>query len=224
MKTTEKLPEAHPISMAIFLVLIAALLASCSMFQSDVTPRPKMAKLVTPPQEPPPSDAPYCEVNLDCPASAICNPKLYIYKNDRKLLLVNNGVLVREYRIALGPTPSGDKLVRGDGRTPEGEFYICRKNPTSKFYKSLGINYPAPKHAEKALDYGAISMAEFREIMAASESMKFPPANTALGGDIYIHGGGTYEDWTKGCIAISNSAVDELFEVVAIGTPVEVKP
>ncbi len=211
----------------VFLVLITSLLASCSLmhlFQSDVTPRPQMAKLVTPPQEPPAPDLPYCEVNLDYPLSAVCNPKLYIYKSDRKLLLINNGVLIREYRIALGPSPNGDKLIRGDGRTPEGEFYICAKNPTSRFYKSLGISYPAPKHAEKALDYGAISMEEFREILAAADRKKLPPGNTVLGGDIFIHGGGAYEDWTKGCIAVRNSAMDELFEIVAIGTPVEVKP
>lgn len=139
-------------------------------------------------------------------------------------MLINDDVLVREYRVGLGPFPVGDKYMRGDGRTPEGQFYVCARNPDSKYYKSLGLNYPAPRHAEEALRVGAISIEDYQRISEANNNLELPPWNTALGGAIFIHGGGAHEDWTEGCIAVYNSAIDELFEVVRVGTPVEVLP
>lgn len=218
------LPKRNTVFIVIFCLLTAVLLSSCSLFESNAPVRPKMAKLLPPPPEPPREEPPYIDVNLDCPLSMVSNPKLYVYKSDRRLLLVNNGVLVREYRIGLGFSPNGDKVMRGDGRTPEGQFFVCVKNANSRFYKSLGLNYPDPSHAEKALVYGAITLEEFRNIVEAAEGKRRPPSNTALGGDIFIHGGGASEDWTWGCVALRNSAMDELFSIVSVGTPVVVKP
>jgi murein L,D-transpeptidase YafK len=169
-------------------------------------------------------DLPYGSVNFDFPLTSVCNPRLYVYKNDRRLLLVQDGILIRDYLVGLGPNPCGDKKLSGDGRTPEGSFYVCVKNPTSQFYKSLGLSYPDPKHAEEAFLQGAISPNDFRQIVQAFERKGLPPWNTPLGGAIFIHGGGGHKDWTKGCIAVGNSAMDELFDVVSVGTPVEVLP
>ncbi len=163
-------------------------------------------------------------MDYNYPLSAICNPKLYVYKGERRLKLVNNRVLIREYRIGLGPHPIGDKYFRGDGRTPEGDFFICVKNPASKYYKSLGINYPDPKRAEDALHRGSISPQEYTCLIEANSKICLPPPGTNLGGAIFIHGGGAHEDWTLGCIAVNNRDMDELFEAIPVGTPVRILP
>jgi len=210
----------------ILFVLITALLmlGSCSHMEVKVR-RPAVCvnmNLYRPDFEKP--ETPYCQIDYDYPLTAVFDPKVYIYKHDRRLLVVENGVLVRDYHIALGPHPDGDKYLRGDGRTPEGEFYVCLKNPLSQYYKSLGLSYPGPKHAEEAIQAGAITFDEFQEILTAYESKGTPPWNTPLGGSIFIHGGGAGDDWTLGCIAVNNSAMDELFEVLRVGTPVKIYP
>ena len=196
---------------------------SCSLFQSKPSPPAvcKVESLPLPQQQP---SRPYCSINFDFPLAAISNPRLYVYKSDRRLLLVQDGILIRDYLVGLGPNPCGDKKFMGDGRTPEGTFYICVKNPTSQFYKSLGLSYPDPTHAEQALLQGAITPGDFRNIVHAFEKKGPPPWNTPLGGAIFIHGGGGHKDWTQGCIAVGNSAMDELFEIISLGTPVEVYP
>lgn len=207
----------------LLLVLVALSLSSCSWFDSKRLPSASSRSSTTcfVPEK---RDLPYESVNLDLPRCDIRNPKLYVYKNDRRLFLVQDGVLVRDYLVGLGPSPCGDKKRAGDGRTPEGTFYICVKNPTSQFYKSLGLSYPSPKHAEQGLMQGTISTEDFRSIVRAFEAKSTPPWNTGLGGAIMIHGGGGHRDWTRGCIAVGNSAMDELFEIVAVGTQVEVRP
>ncbi len=200
----------------IVIVIFAAFVASCA---SQKTAAPTI------PAAQPTSDKPYCSIDYRYPLDAASQPKIYVYKNQRKLLLVNDNVLIRDYRIALGPNPNGDKYFQGDGRTPEGNYSICVKNPVSKYYKSLGLNFPDPKHAQIALEMGFISPEEYSRIVDASNGMKLPPYNTALGGAIFIHGGGgAREDWTLGCIALNNTDIDELFQVVRVGTPVLVLP
>jgi lipoprotein-anchoring transpeptidase ErfK/SrfK len=199
-------------------------LCSCSLFESQITPHAVKYTEAPPPEAPPACDRPYCSVDLDFPLSCVTNPKIYVLKAERRLWLVQSDTLVRDYHIALGYSPRGDKYFQGDGRTPEGEYFVCSKNSSSKYYKSMGINYPSPQNAESALSSGMISYNEYRSIKSANDSMRQPPANTALGGQVFIHGGGCYADWTLGCIALSNSAIDELFSVVQIGTPVYIMP
>ncbi|MHC1742802.1 MAG: murein L,D-transpeptidase family protein [Syntrophobacteraceae bacterium] len=172
----------------------------------------------------PSESAPYCTVNCSAPLTAITKPEIYVYKSQRRLMVVQEGVLVRDYQVGLGPRVVGDKAFRGDGRTPEGDYFVCVRNPNSRFYKSLGLNYPLPKHAEKGLTTGEIGLEEFRQILDAYDTRTKPPWNTALGGEIFIHGGGATEDWTLGCVALSNRAMDELFEVIPVGTPVHIFP
>ncbi len=84
----------------------------------------------------------------------------------------------------------------------------------------MGISYPAPANAERALASGAIKNDEFDAILQAYVDSVMPPQKTALGGEIYIHGGGTEGDWTEGCIAMDNSEMEELFSLVEVGMPV----
>lgn len=205
------------------LVMVCGLLSSCSLFESKIT-IPVARNVEIPPPTPPVCDLPYCSVDLDFPLHSITNPKIYVCKAERKLWLVQDKVLVRDYQIGLGPSPKGDKYLRGDGRTPEGEYFVCVKNNSSQYYKSLGINYPSPKHAENGLACGMISYGDYCSIVRANDAKRLPPPNTALGGAVFIHGGGCNMDWTLGCVALANGAMDELFDVVSIGTPVYILP
>lgn len=151
-------------------------------------------------------------------------PQLLVRKFDRKLELYDAGKLVKTYSIALGSQPKGDKEVEGDGKTPEGKFYIFTKNPRSKFHLSLGISYPSTDDADRGLKDRHITPKEHNEIVNAIEARKMPPQKTALGGEIYIHGGGTLTDWTDGCIALADADIEELFNVILVGSEVEILP
>lgn len=204
--------------------VICISLGSCSLFESKIrVPVAKKTDIPPPPQITE-CEKPYCSENLDLPLFRITKPEIYVIKSERRLCLVQDKTLVREFHIGLGPSPRGDKYFQGDGRTPEGDYFVCAKNTTSQYYKSLGINYPSPRHAENALASGVISYNEYTSIVQANDSMRLPPPNTRLGGAIFIHGGGCVQDWTLGCVAINNSAIDQLFEVVSIGTPIHILP
>jgi murein L,D-transpeptidase YafK len=154
----------------------------------------------------------------------LVKPRILIRKSQRQLLLFSEARLVRTYHIGLGLSPTGDKVRQGDRRTPEGEFYIFAKNDKSAFYLSLGISYPNAAHADRGLRDGLITRAQHDAIIRALRAKKTPPQNTALGGDIYIHGNGAQSDWTWGCAALENEDIFELFKAVPVGTPVTIEP
>lgn len=136
---------------------------------------------------------------------------IVVIKSKRIMFLMNEGKILKAYKIALGKTPVGKKTIQGDGKTPEGRYFIIDRNPNSSFYKSLKISYPNERDFENAKKFG------------------FNP-----GGDIVIHGLskkveylGKYhiiEDWTEGCIAVTNEEMDEIWRLVPDGTPIEILP
>ena len=148
------------------------------------------------------------------------NPRIEIKKSPRLLQIYDGEKLIKEYKIALGFAPDGDKSVEGDGRTPEGAFYIYTKNANSKFYLSLGLSYPNTEAATRGWRDKIISDEDYKTIIAAIENKKMPPQKTALGGEIYIHGGGIKTDWTQGCIALRNKEMREIYEAISIGAEV----
>jgi len=150
--------------------------------------------------------------------------RIVVHKKERRLELFRGEKLVRTYPIALGFAPEGPKLREGDGKTPEGEYYVSVKNPDSRFYLSLGISYPNRIDAERAWFNGRISRQQYQDVARAIERQHTPPWNTPLGGAIYIHGFGTYRDWTHGCIAMRDQDVEELFNLVQVGTTVVIHP
>lgn len=227
-KAPGRAEPSRKFAFSVLCIVCVFTLSSCASLSFPLFSKPKKAsrysKWNIAPAEPPKEDLPYTDIKLDYPLSAVYSPKIYVYKSERRLLLVNDRTLVRDYKIGLGPHPNGDKFMRGDGRTPEGDYFICAKNGQSKFYKSLGLSYPSGKHAEHALSSGYISQEEYERIMNALQNKRLPPHDTVLGGAIFIHGGGGRLDWTEGCVAVYNGAMDELFEVVSIGTPVHIYP
>lgn len=152
------------------------------------------------------------------------NPRIVVMKSKRRLELYSDGALVRTYKVGLGLNPVPDKQRQGDRATPEGDFYVFTKNDKSAFYLSLGISYPNAEDAERGLRDGLISRAAHDAIVKASKRKATPPQNTALGGDIYIHGNGASSDWTWGCVALENEDMRELFDAVSVGTLVKIKP
>ena len=151
-------------------------------------------------------------------------PRIVVKKAERRLFLYDGNKLVKTYRIGLGLSPKGDKVRQGDRRTPEGDFYIFTRNDKSAFYLSLGVSYPNAPHADRGLRDGLISKSQHDAIMRALKLKKTPPQNTALGGDIYIHGRGASSNWTRGCVALVDTDIRELFDTVTVGTPVTILP
>ncbi len=150
--------------------------------------------------------------------------RIVVEKKERRLTLYDRGKAVKSYRVALGTQPTGTKRERGDGATPEGEYYVTHGNPKSRFRLSLGLSYPNVADAERGLARGVITKAEQESIAAAIAERARPPQNTALGGDIFVHGGGASEDWTLGCIALENADIDDLFARVPVRTRVTIVP
>jgi murein L,D-transpeptidase YafK len=153
----------------------------------------------------------------------LVNPKIVVSKSKRQLALYAGGAIVRTYRIALGANPVDDKVRQGDRATPEGDFYVCVKNARSNFYLSLGLSYPNAEDAERGLRDKLITRAERERIIRALQNKRRPPWDTALGGEIFIHGGGTDGDWTWGCVALANADIKELFDAVPMGTSVRIE-
>jgi murein L,D-transpeptidase YafK len=155
----------------------------------------------------------------------LIDPKVVVEKESRRLTVFSDGIAVKRYRAALGGAPVGHKSREGDGRTPEGEYYVCSKNPQSKFRLSLGLSYPNEDDADAGLADGVISKREHKSIITAIRRMQRPPWNTALGGEIMIHGNGSGRgDWTYGCVALDDPDIDELFTALPLGTPVSIVP
>ncbi len=151
-------------------------------------------------------------------------PSILVKKAARTLQIFDDQKLFKTYKISLGAVPVGDKEIEGDGKTPEGDFYVFAKNEQSAFYLSLGVSYPNIEDAERGLKANLISQTEHDEIVTAINEKKMPPQKTKLGGEIYIHGGGCDADWTVGCMALENENMKEIFEAIPVGTSVSIKP
>ncbi|MBX3267752.1 MAG: L,D-transpeptidase [Acidobacteria bacterium] len=164
------------------------------------------------------------EHQADFQLPPMAEPRIVIEKAKRRLAVFDGDSVVAEFSIGLGFAPDGDKAIEGDGRTPEGDFYIFTQNPESRFFLSLGISYPSREDAERGLAEGLISEEDRRAIIDANGEKRMPPQKTKLGGEIYIHGGGDKSDWTEGCIALKNNEMQALFDAIPVGTPVTIKP
>ncbi len=133
--------------------------------------------------------------------------QILVDKSDRKMYLLSGKKTIRKFKIDLGFAPAGHKQKFGDGRTPEGLYYIDRVNTNSRYYLSLGLNYPN-----------------------ANDRALADAAGVDPGGDIFIHGGPRYKgergkrDWTAGCIAVSDKQMGWIYSMVKKGTPIFIKP
>jgi L,D-peptidoglycan transpeptidase YkuD (ErfK/YbiS/YcfS/YnhG family) len=137
--------------------------------------------------------------------------KVLIEKKERRLTLHSQGEVIKTYKIALGGNPVGPKERQGDNKTPEGAYIIDSRNRDSGYHLSLHISYPNEKDKMRAKELGV-----------------------SPGGDIMIHGiknglswvGASHAeaDWTKGCIAVTDQEMEEIYKLVPNGTIVEIRP
>lgn len=126
--------------------------------------------------------------------------------------------------IALGREPTGHKQREGDGRTPEGEYRICLCRPNGRHGESMGISYPSVSDAASALADGRIDDRTHAAILLAHAEKRRPPWGSPLGGEIYIHAGGTASDWTQGCIALEAEDMARLYALRDEIECVRIKP
>ncbi|AUH64537.1 L,D-transpeptidase family protein [Paracoccus zhejiangensis] len=135
--------------------------------------------------------------------------QVVINKDNRRMFLLSGQKVVRSYDVGLGNQPVGHKMFEGDGKTPEGMYFIDRFNPRSSYHLSVGISYPDPEDVARALMYGR-----------------------QPGGDIFIHGRGREgnalapkrKDWTAGCIAVTDTEIEEVYAMLQTGVPVVIYP
>ena len=152
-------------------------------------------------------------------------PELIIKKRSRELAVVSENFILATYPIGLGKDPHGIKLKRNDGKTPEGLYYICKKDDSYKYHLFLQINYPAPDDAKRGSVQQILKPGEEKQIVEAWNKHKVPPQKTALGGPLGIHGFGAESNWTEdGSIAMHNYHLEEIYWILATGTPVAIIP
>lgn len=130
-------------------------------------------------------------------------------KSERKMYLLSNGNTVKEFKIALGASPEGHKQQEGDERTPEGNYVLDYIKEDSAFYRAMHISYPNKNDMSNAKANGV-----------------------SPGGFIMIHGQkngfgwlsflSQNFDWTNGCIALTNSEMDQFLELVEEGTDIQI--
>lgn len=150
--------------------------------------------------------------------------RIVIEKGKRTLYLLDGDTVLLAAPVGLGPVPTGAKAREGDGKTPEGVYWICLVKPGGRHGRSLGLSYPNAVDAYTALQDNAIDAAAYRAILDAQTQGCRPPWGTALGGEIYIHEGGADRDWTQGCVAMNPADMDRLFAVYPQIEQVEILP
>jgi len=146
-----------------------------------------------------------------------------ITKHTGALALYDGAQQVWHIPVVLGKNP-GDKRREGDLATPEGEFYVCYKNPQSQYHRFLGLSYPNAEDAERGLRDGQITRAEHDAICAAIARRECPPWKTALGGEVGLHGPCPNRTWTHGCIAMTVEQIEQLYGLLDLGAPVTILP
>ena len=161
------------------------------------------------------------KANVEYPLAA---PRIVVRKSQHTLDVYSVNRLVKTYRIALGRDPRGPKTHDGDGKTPEGSYWICEKIPRSIHRRFLGINYPNQFDALRAFQEGRIDLRRREEILQADRMKHRPPSDTSLGGRIGLHGGGRKNDWTEGSIALDDNDIEEIFYLVKLRDPIEIIP
>jgi murein L,D-transpeptidase YafK len=145
------------------------------------------------------------------PGPLVKADRILVLKRARKLELLRNGVVMKVYPIALGPSPIGTKHSAGDGKTPEGVYTIDALQPHSEYHLALHVSYPNVADKAQAAAY-----------------------HRDPGGDIMIHGLPNWyhgadpvkfdRDWTKGCVSVGDKAIEEIYAAVDIGTVIEIRP
>lgn len=164
------------------------------------------------------------------------DPWVRVTKSEFRLDLFDGDNLIKSYPISLGFAPIGQKMQEGDGKTPEGVFYISQRATNRQYNnKFLGtrwmrLSYPDLSAAQRGLKTRLISQKEYDRIVNALEKKLTPLQTTKLGGGIGIHGGSfdwqgrMVRTWTLGCVGMYDADVEELYQYTPVGTKVVIIP
>ena len=134
-----------------------------------------------------------------------------VVKSESRLYLIKNNTVLKEYKAAFGANPKGHKQQEGDERTPEGKYVLDYKKEDSAFYKAIHNSYPNEDDKKRAQEAG-VNPGELIMIHGQKNGFGWLSWITQC------------FNWTDGCIAVSNSAMDEIWESVEVGTTIEIKP
>jgi hypothetical protein len=164
------------------------------------------------------------------PIGSLSNVWLRVDKSDRAVYVYRGTELLRVLP-ADASLSDEDKTFRSrrgsheEYRTPEGTYFVARRNPSSQYHLAFVLNYPNSRDALEGARAGIITDAQYEAIVEAEEAGVMPPQGTALGGliEIHGHGSGRQRAWTRGCVALRNVHMDWLWEFVPVGAPVVVE-
>jgi murein L,D-transpeptidase YafK len=137
--------------------------------------------------------------------------RVVIEKSSRQLHLIQDGKPFRTFKIALGIRPVGDKKEEGDFRTPEGRYLLDRRNPNSDFFLSIHVSYPNASDRREAANLG---------VNPGGAIMIHGQPNVPTRSEAYYR----TQDWTNGCIAVSNSDMIDIWLMTGDNTPIEIRP
>jgi murein L,D-transpeptidase YafK len=144
-------------------------------------------------------------------AQALHADRVVVLKQERTLQLLSQGTVIKTYKVALGGDPHGPKRRQGDHKTPEGLYLLDSRNAHSQFYKSIHISYPSAGDRATARQKG-VSPGEGVFVHGLPNGYGWMGASHRL------------KDWTDGCVAVTNQEIDEIWQAVADGTPIEIRP
>jgi L,D-transpeptidase catalytic domain len=204
---------------SVWIGVVATLPLACGEPHPTAPPEPSIPARPSAPLTPPPPALAGCATSLaELPASPVHDPEdprlrgpavLVAHKSARRLMLFADGRPSGCWPMGLGFTPRGHKQQEGDGRTPEG-WYRTSDKPWSDFPGAIAIHYPNDDDATAALADGRLVAPVFDEVLASLDHELVPPQQTPLGGEVLIHGGGSSEDWTLGCMALEDADLARL--------------
>lgn len=135
-----------------------------------------------------------------------------VKKSENRMYLLKEGQVVREYHVSLGKNPVGHKVQEGDFRTPEGRYNLMYKNPKSRFFRSIMLNYPNERDIE---------MARRRGVNPGKHIVIHGQPNEHFGP---YDGVANAFNWTDGCIAVTNPEMMDIWKLVDVDTPIEIRP
>jgi murein L,D-transpeptidase YafK len=150
----------------------------------------------------------------------LANARMVVNKKEKTLKLFSGDILLKTYPVAFGGEPKGPKRKQGDGKTPEGKYYLI-KHTSSGFGRCFYISYPNIDDAKYGLKNKLITQKQYDRIATSINNKTYPPNDTSLGGLILLHGTKdrsarnlTTTNWTLGCIAMENAHVLELLDAI----------
>jgi len=137
--------------------------------------------------------------------------KIVVYKSQRALLAYSDGILIKTFKISIGKNSIGKKEIKDDYKTPEGKYFISTKGPHPLYHKYLYVSYPNKSDIQNAK---ALNKNPGGQILIHGIDKKY-----AFAGKFH-----RFRDWTKGCMALTNNEIDDLYNAVNVNTPIEIYP